>query len=166
MRWKVARARRRRRRWSRARLSPNDAAIPPRPVHLHHLRGQRLARLSPLRHGRGGPRRLRRPPGGGGCGAPAEVSPPVASRQQAAQRAASPAGPLVGGAVLPPPRFRHPLLRDSKLLSARQRETVAEALRRDAVSWAVAEVGVDEINSRGLGWAHIDIFRRLVDAVT
>src|SRR6202165_3887 len=76
------------------------------------------------------------------------------------------AGPLVAGAVVLPPRFRHPLLRDSKLLSARQREIVAEVLRRDAVSWAVAEVGVDEINSRGLGWANIDIFRRLVDAVT
>jgi ribonuclease HII len=76
------------------------------------------------------------------------------------------AGPLVAGAVVLPPRFRHPLLRDSKLLSARQRETVAEVLRRDAVSWAVAEVGVDEINTRGLGWANIDIFRRLVDAVT
>ena len=30
------------------------------------------------------------------------------------------AGPLVAAAVVLPPRFRHPLLRDSKLLSARQ----------------------------------------------
>lgn len=76
------------------------------------------------------------------------------------------AGPLVAGAVVLPPRFRHPLLRDSKLLTAKQREEVAEVIRRDAVTWAVAEVTVEEINARGLGWANADIFRRLVDAVT
>src|SRR5579864_4638513 len=75
------------------------------------------------------------------------------------------AGPLVAAACVLPPRFRHPLLRDSKLLTAKQRETVAEVLRRDAVAWAVAEVEVTEINSRGLGWANVDIFRRLVSLV-
>jgi len=44
------------------------------------------------------------------------------------------AGPLVAAAVVLPPRFRHPLLRDSKLLSARQRETVGEVIRRRAVA--------------------------------
>ena len=75
------------------------------------------------------------------------------------------AGPLVAAAVVLPPRFRHPELRDSKLLTALQRERVAEAVRQRALAWAVAEVSVDEINSRGLGWANVDIFRRLVDAV-
>src|SRR5258708_19175673 len=75
------------------------------------------------------------------------------------------AGPLVAAAVVLPPHFRHPLLRDSKLLTARQREVVDEVLRRKALAWAVAEVSVDEINRRGLGWANIDIFRRLVDDV-
>jgi ribonuclease HII len=75
------------------------------------------------------------------------------------------AGPLVAAAVVLPPRFRHPLLRDSKLLSARQREVVGEVLRRKALAWSVAVVSVDEINRRGLGWANIDIFRRLVDDV-
>jgi ribonuclease HII len=76
------------------------------------------------------------------------------------------AGPLVAGAVVLPPYFRHPLLRDSKLLTARQRETVAEVVRRKALAWAVAEVGVDDINARGLGWANVEIFRRLVDQVS
>lgn len=75
------------------------------------------------------------------------------------------AGPLVAAAVVLPPRFRHPLLRDSKLLTARQRELVAEVLRRRAVAWAVAEISVEDINSRGLGWANVEIFRRLVDEV-
>lgn len=75
------------------------------------------------------------------------------------------AGPLVAAAVVLPPRFRHPLLRDSKMLTARQREIVAEVLRRRAIAFAIAEVSVEEINTRGLGWANVDIFCRLVDQV-
>ena len=75
------------------------------------------------------------------------------------------AGPLVAAAVVLPPRFRHPLLRDSKLLTARQREVVDKVIRRKALAWSIAEVSVDEINGRGLGWANIDIFRRLVNEV-
>jgi ribonuclease HII len=75
------------------------------------------------------------------------------------------AGPLVAAAVVLPPRFRHPLLRDSKMLTPLQREVVAEVLRRRALVWAVAEISVDDINARGLGWANVEIFRRLVDEV-
>src|SRR5580704_8052898 len=75
------------------------------------------------------------------------------------------AGPLVAAAVVLPQRFRHPLLRDSKLLTAKQRELVGAVLRERAVAWAVAEVSVDDINARGLGWANVEIFRMLVDAV-
>ena len=74
-------------------------------------------------------------------------------------------GPLVAAAVVLPQRFRHPLLRDSKLLTAKQRELVGAVIRERAVAWAVAEVSVDDINARGLGWANVEIFRRLVDAV-
>ena len=72
------------------------------------------------------------------------------------------AGPLVAGAVVLPPRFRHPLLRDSKLLTAKQRETVGPIIQRRAVAWAIAEVSTEEINAYGLGWANKEIFRRLV----
>jgi ribonuclease HII len=75
------------------------------------------------------------------------------------------AGPLVAAAVVLPPRFRHPLLRDSKLLTARQRETIAPVIRRRATAWAIAEVSTQEINTRGLGWANVEIFRRLVELV-
>jgi ribonuclease HII len=75
------------------------------------------------------------------------------------------AGPLVAAAVVLPPRFRHPLLRDSKLLSARQRELVGEVIRRRAIAWMVAEISASDINTRGLGWANVEIFRRLVDLV-
>src|SRR6202035_71736 len=75
------------------------------------------------------------------------------------------AGPLVAAAVVLPPRFRHPLLRDSKLLSARQRETVGAVIRRRALAWVVAEISAADINHYGLGWANVEIFRRLVDMV-
>jgi ribonuclease HII len=75
------------------------------------------------------------------------------------------AGPLVAAAVVLPPRFRHPLLRDSKLLSARQREEVGAVIRRRALAWVVAEISAADINRRGLGWANVEIFRRLVDLV-
>lgn len=75
------------------------------------------------------------------------------------------AGPLVAAAVVLPRRFRHPLLRDSKQLTARQRETMDIVIRRGALAFAVAEVPTAEINARGLGWANVDVFRRLVDAV-
>jgi ribonuclease HII len=72
------------------------------------------------------------------------------------------AGPLVAAAVILPPRFRHPWLRDSKKLSPHQREVVAEKVHRQALACAVAEISTAEINSRGLGWANVEIFRRLV----
>ncbi|MBV8300538.1 MAG: ribonuclease HII [Candidatus Dormibacteraeota bacterium] len=75
------------------------------------------------------------------------------------------AGPLVAAAVVLPPRFRHPLLRDSKLLTTRQRELVAVEVRKHAVAWSIAEVSVEDINNKGLGWANVDIFRRLVGLI-
>ena len=75
------------------------------------------------------------------------------------------AGPLVAAAVVLPPGFRHPWLRDSKKLTAPQREVVDAEVRRRAVALAVAEISVAEINARGLGWANVEVFRRLVSQV-
>ena len=75
------------------------------------------------------------------------------------------AGPLVAAAVVLPHRFRHPLLRDSKKLSAAQRETVAAVIHRRALAVAIAEVSAAEINTRGLGWANREVFRQLVDMI-
>jgi len=72
------------------------------------------------------------------------------------------AGPLVAGAVVLPRSFRHPWLRDSKKLTAHQREVVAEEVHRRAVACAIVEISAAEINRRGLGWANLEVFRRLV----
>ena len=71
------------------------------------------------------------------------------------------AGPLVAAAVVLPPGFRHPWLRDSKKLTPHQREVVAEKVHRQAVALSIAEISAADINRRGLGWANVEIFRRL-----
>jgi ribonuclease HII len=75
------------------------------------------------------------------------------------------AGPLVAGAVVLPYRWRHRYLRDSKQLTAKQREIADVAIRKSAIGYAIAEISVSEINHFGLGWANIEVFRRLVDMV-
>jgi len=75
------------------------------------------------------------------------------------------AGPLVAAAVVLPHGWKHPLLKDSKLLSARQRERMSTLIRRRALGVAVMEISAADINRRGLGWANVEIFRRLVDMV-
>jgi ribonuclease HII len=75
------------------------------------------------------------------------------------------AGPLVAAAVILPNRFRHPLLRDSKLLSAEQRQTVEPLIRQAALAVEVVSVTVDIINDRGIGWANRYAFERLIELV-
>jgi ribonuclease HII len=55
------------------------------------------------------------------------------------------AGPVVAGAVIMAPATRIPGVRDSKTLSARQREELAGRIARKAVAWAVGEASVEEI---------------------
>lgn len=57
------------------------------------------------------------------------------------------AGPVFAAAVILPPGFRHPLLDDSKKLTAPVREELRTVIQENAVSWAVEEVSVQEIDS-------------------
>ena len=59
------------------------------------------------------------------------------------------AGSVFAAAVILPPDFNHPLLNDSKQMSARNRDTLRAIIEREAVAWAVAEIPagrIDEIN--------------------
>lgn len=59
------------------------------------------------------------------------------------------AGSVFAAAVILPPDFHHPLLNDSKQMTARNRDTLRGVIEREAVAWAVAEVTaarIDEIN--------------------
>lgn len=56
------------------------------------------------------------------------------------------AGPLFAAAVILPPGFGHPLLDDSKRMTARNRDLLREVIVREAVAWEVAEVSPEEID--------------------
>ena len=59
------------------------------------------------------------------------------------------AGSVFAAAVILPPDFNHPLLNDSKQMSAHNRDTLRAIIERESVAWAVAEIPagrIDEIN--------------------
>lgn len=59
------------------------------------------------------------------------------------------AGSVFAAAVILPPDFSHPLLNDSKQMSARNRDILRDIIEREAVAWAVYEISaarIDEIN--------------------
>jgi ribonuclease HII len=57
------------------------------------------------------------------------------------------AGPVFAAAVILPGDYMHPLLNDSKQLSALQREKLRFIIEKDAVSWAVAQVDNEMIDT-------------------
>jgi ribonuclease HII len=56
------------------------------------------------------------------------------------------AGPVVAAAVVLPRGFSHPDIKDSKLLSPSQRETVVPIIKQNAVTWGLGIVEVEEID--------------------
>ncbi len=56
------------------------------------------------------------------------------------------AGPVFAAAVILPKKFRHPLLNDSKKLTAEQRNELRPLIEEKAIAWAVASVDNEEID--------------------
>jgi ribonuclease HII len=56
------------------------------------------------------------------------------------------AGPVVAAAVILPRGYAHPEIKDSKLLTAKQRERLAPLIRESAVGWGMGVVEVEEID--------------------
>lgn len=56
------------------------------------------------------------------------------------------AGPVFAAAVILPKDFRHPMLNDSKKLTARQRDELRTVIEQEAVAWAVASLDAAEID--------------------
>lgn len=56
------------------------------------------------------------------------------------------AGPVVAAAVILPRGYSHPEIRDSKALTAKQRENLSAVIQQDAVCWAVGVVEAEEID--------------------
>ena len=57
------------------------------------------------------------------------------------------AGPVFAAAVILPNDFFHPLLNDSKLLSARQRDQLRPIIEKESIAFAVGQICNNEIDS-------------------
>lgn len=75
-------------------------------------------------------------------------------------------GPLAGSvfaaAVILPPDFRHPLLNDSKQMSEKNRNLLRPVIEKEAIAWAVEEVGAEEIDTLNILWASVTGMQRAV----
>jgi ribonuclease HII len=56
------------------------------------------------------------------------------------------AGPVIAAAVILPRGYSHPEIKDSKLLTVKQRERLAPVIQENAASWALGVVEVQEID--------------------
>ena len=72
------------------------------------------------------------------------------------------AGPVFAAAVILPDGFSHPLLNDSKQMSAHSREVLRPIIEKEALAWAVEEVSVEEIDTLNILWASITGMQRAV----
>jgi len=72
------------------------------------------------------------------------------------------AGPVVAAAVILDPARPISGLADSKKLSEKQREKLSEIIRRDALSYAIARVDVDEIDALNILQASLLAMRRAI----
>src|SRR5678810_676314 len=71
------------------------------------------------------------------------------------------AGPVVAAVVVLPQKFRHKYLRDSKQLTAHQRETIyAELMERPDVCWSAEVVDNEEIDRLNILRASHEAMRR------
>lgn len=55
-------------------------------------------------------------------------------------------GPVTAAAVILPKSFRHPMLNDSKKLSAKQRAILAPIIKQSAISYGISHVSPQEID--------------------
>jgi len=73
------------------------------------------------------------------------------------------AGPVFAAAVIIPKDFEHPLLNDSKQVKEKDRYTLREYIQSNAISFAVAKVSVEEIDSINILRASFTAMHRAID---
>lgn len=76
------------------------------------------------------------------------------------------AGPVFAGAVILPLDSRIALLRDSKMLSPKQREEAALLIKERAVAWAVGTASAEEIDRLNIRKAGALAMRRALEALS
>ncbi|MCQ2155326.1 MAG: ribonuclease HII [Bacteroidales bacterium] len=72
------------------------------------------------------------------------------------------AGPVFAAAVILPAGFHHPLLNDSKQMSAAHRDMLRPIIEKEAVSWAVVSLSPAEIDELNILWASVTGMQRAV----
>ena len=73
------------------------------------------------------------------------------------------AGPVFAAAVILPPDFFHPLLNDSKLLSAEERYELRPVIEEKAIDYAVEMVNEEEIDKINILWASVKAMHLALD---
>ncbi len=76
------------------------------------------------------------------------------------------AGPVYAAAVILKKDFYHPLLNDSKQLSAKQREKLRPIIEKEALAWAVVAVSAREIDEMNILKASITGMHRAIEKLS
>lgn len=76
------------------------------------------------------------------------------------------AGPVVAAAVVLPKKYIHEILNDSKQLTREERILLTEEIKKEAISWAVAEVSNDEIDKSNILKASFKAMHLALDKLT
>ncbi len=76
------------------------------------------------------------------------------------------AGPVFAAAVILPKNFRHPVLNDSKKLTARQRESLREEIIGSSIAWNVASVDNHDIDKLNILRASIKAMHLAIDGLS
>jgi ribonuclease HII len=75
------------------------------------------------------------------------------------------AGPVVAAAVILPKNYKHPVLNDSKKLSAKQRGILREEIISQAIDWNVAFIDNNEIDEMNILRASIKAMHNAVEGL-
>ncbi len=76
------------------------------------------------------------------------------------------AGPVVAAAVILPKNYLHDILNDSKQLTREERLKLTEEIKRESISWAVAEVSSNEIDKTNILKASFKAMHLALDRLT
>jgi ribonuclease HII len=75
------------------------------------------------------------------------------------------AGPVVAAAVILPKNFKHPVLNDSKKLSAKQRMELKDEIINSAIAWKVAFIDSNQIDEMNILRASIKAMHLAVEGL-
>jgi ribonuclease HII len=75
------------------------------------------------------------------------------------------AGPVVAAAVILPRNYKHPVLNDSKKLTARQRSLLKDEIKESAIAWNIGVVDSNEIDEINILRASIKAMHLAIDGL-